>query len=135
VKGKARGIAKFGEQTSSSKAWSTAVDAFASDHAPVRLATNDSNLIRSYLDGRADSICPSQTVLGANALQGLAPGALAGLFGHGQVLKPRLPPELLSGGQAWMTDQQFFVYELPAAREQEQEQEQLTFSSVDCTPS
>ena len=37
VKGKARGIAKFGEQTSSSKAWSTAVDAFAADHAPVRM--------------------------------------------------------------------------------------------------
>lgn len=138
VQGKARGIAKFWEQTSTSKAWSAAVDAFASDHAPVRLATNDSNLIRSYLDGRTDSICPGQTVLGANALQGLAPGALAGLYGHGQVLKPRLPPELLSGVQAWMENQQFFVYELPAAREQEQkqeqEQEQLTFSSVDCTP-
>ena len=131
VKGKARGIAKFGEQTSTSKAWSTAVDAFAADHAPVRMATNDSNLVSSYLDGRTDSICPDQTVLGASALRGLAPGALAGLYAHGQVLEPRLPPELLGGVQAWMEDQQFFAYELPAAREQEQ----LTLSSVDCSPS
>ncbi|KLR62238.1 hypothetical protein IMCC26207_10488 [Actinobacteria bacterium IMCC26207] len=131
VKGKARGIAKFGEQTSTSKAWSTAVDAFAADHAPVRMATNDSNLVSSYLDGRTDSICPDQTVLGASALRGLAPGALAGLYAHGQVLEPRLPPELLGGVQAWMEDQQFFAYELPAAREQEE----LTFSSVDCSSS
>ena len=100
VKGKARGIAKFGEQTSSSKAWSTAVDAFAADHAPVRMATNDSNLVSSYLDGRTDSICPDQTVLDASALRGLAPGALAGLYGHNQVLKPRLPPDLLIGAKA-----------------------------------
>ncbi len=130
VQGKALEVAKFGEQTSTSKAWSTAVDAFAADHAPVRMATNDSNLFRSYLDGRTDSICPSQTVLGAGALQGLAPGALAGLYTHNQVLEPRLPPELHSGEQAWMGNQQFFVYKLIA----QGEQEQLTFSSVDCTP-
>jgi hypothetical protein len=130
VQGKARGIAKFGEQTSTSKAWSTAVDAFAVEHAPARMATNDSNLVRSYLDGRTDSICPGQTVLGASALRGLAPGALAGLYTHGVVLEPRLPPELHSGEQAWMGNEQFFVYELNA----QPAQEQLTFSSVDCNP-
>ena len=68
--------------------------------------------------------------MGAGALQGLAPGALAGLYTHNQVLEPRLPPELHSGEQAWMGNQQFFVYKLIA----QGEQEQLTFSSVDCTP-
>jgi hypothetical protein len=124
---RARKLVQYGRSTASRVP--ARIDRFVRAHQPLRLLHPDRADVVFLLDGRADSICPTDPVLSGRSLRELETDALAGMYGHGQVAAPVLPPNLRNGLDDWMGDQPYAVYELTAPSRATR----TAFSSVDCT--